>query len=398
MTIGIFGNTNNYPYILATGFQELGIPVKLVVNRPELLHRPESRLPGLSNSYPDWILDCANIPEESYAAQAPEIARVVEFLSRDTKGVLLNNLGPSLHADINRPSIAFLTGSDATYYANYRSAEIRGAVWDNSFRQSEEGCEAILRWRRLVRRQRGGILAARATSFAPRGLVPEGDVILDSIGVPNEGRFFIVMADTIALRPMTPSRNRKTLIVLNGARLNWKKPLPAGFTGQDAKGTDILLRGFASHVRCGGKAELRLVKKGIHVAEAQKLVAELRLDPYVVWLDEMDQFHFIEEMKNADVVCDQLGESFPGMVAVDAMAIGKPVIANFRSNFGNTLPGPMPVFNAMTEEDVQNHLESLAASPKLRKDICTAARDYAEKYLSPEYNAKLCIERLSLNL
>ena len=41
---------------------------------------------------------------------------------------------------------------------------------------------------------------------------------------------------------------------------------------------------------------------------------------------------FYEQVGEADAVCDQMGPAIPGMTAVDAMAIGRPVIANFRIN------------------------------------------------------------------
>ena len=53
----------------------------------------------------------------------------------------------------------------------------------------------------------------------------------------------------------------------------------------------------------------------------------------IVWRDELSLRGFQEELAGADVVCDQLGEAMPGMVAVDAMAMGLPVVATNDAHF-----------------------------------------------------------------
>jgi hypothetical protein len=55
--IDIFGNTNNYPLLMAQGTRLPGHNVRLVLNRKDLLHRPEARYPDWVNACPDWIGD-----------------------------------------------------------------------------------------------------------------------------------------------------------------------------------------------------------------------------------------------------------------------------------------------------------------------------------------------------
>lgn len=397
-TIGIFGNTNNYPYLLATGFRKLGHQVKLVVDRPELLHRPEAKAGDYSTSYPDWIMDCAALGEDQFIAESPRICDAINFVSSGCRATVLNHIGPSLSSRLRIPALSLLSGSDLTYYADYRSAEMRRSRWSPDFVRSAGGRLAEEKWIEFVSRQRDGILSSMAVSFPYPGLVPEGDALLRSIGVSDDRRFFIYIADTINLRPAALRKADKTkLILLNGARLTWKKPLPDGFSSQDDKGTDILLRGFAEFVKQGRKGELRMFRKGLHTTETELLIQELGIEDNITWIDELPLAGFWQAMREADVVCDQLGASFPGMVALDAMALGRPVLANFRLDImGSFFPEDIPVCNATTAAEVCTQLETLSESTEFRAHLGLRARQFAERYLSPEANALKCLERLDL--
>jgi glycosyltransferase involved in cell wall biosynthesis len=227
-------------------------------------------------------------------------------------------------------------------------------------------------------------------------MIPEGDALLRSIGVQNAQRFFVYMADTHRPQAGRASVNDR-LRVLNSARLNWGAVLPLGFSSQDNKGTDTLLRGFAQFIQQDGNAELRLVRKGLRVKETEELIRSLKIDDFVVWLEEMSLAEYYDELDRADVVCDQLGTSFPGMAGLDAMVTSKPVLANFRLDvLQKHFPAPWPVLHATTAEDVCRHLRELGRSASRRQEVGDAARTFAMKYLSPEINAKMCLERLGV--
>lgn len=396
MNIGIFGNTNNYPYLLATGLRELGVGVKLVVSDSAALHRPQAPESDKAAGLPDWIFDASAISEEDFVVASPRIGDALNFLTHGVDAVILNGLGPSLHSFVECPAISLLTGSDLTYYADFDSTATRAANWDPEYRRSPGGRLWVRRWQEFIGRQRDGILGSRAVSFGVRGLIPEGDRLLDEIGVPNACRMFVYMSDTNRLNRSEPPK-RQTLRVLNGARLNWVNPLPPGFNAQDAKGTDTLLHGFAKFIGSGGRGELLLVTKGLHVSETRALVGRLGLESNVTWLNEMNLGSFREAMVEADVVCDQLSTSFPGMTALDAMAIGRPVIANFRPEaMGQLYSEPWPVCHAQTADDVAAALTKLAHSRDYRLDLGARARTFAERHLSPEANARACLARLGL--
>ena len=394
-TITFFGNTNNYPYLLVSGLRRLGHDARLVVNQAEPLHRPESADPKLAAGYPYWLHDCSHLPEADFVAESTAISDTLNFVAASHYAVL-NHLGPSLAARLDIPHLALLTGSDLTYYANPATVDTRSRSWDPDFQRSPGGVLAREKWTAFIERQRCGIATSRAVSFPPRGWVAEADALLSDIGIDDQRRFSLFVCDTLVLSYSETYPGEK-LRVLNGARVNWKKPLPAGFSTQDDKGTDVLIRGFAEFLSHGGKAELRMVKKGIHVEETRELARLLGVDGAVTWLDEMPLSAFRDEMRRADIVCDQFGSSFPAMTAFEAMALGKPVLGNFQLDWFKTEYGDAaPVCQAANAQEVAQQLEQLVRSPERMKSLGWAAREFATKHLSPEANALKCLQRLGL--
>lgn len=392
MRIGLFGNTNNNPLLLALGLRELGHSVVLVVNRKELIHRPESKFPEFAGGYPNWIIDASDLSEEDFVWVSPRLEPVLNALAFGSDGLVLNDLGPSLLEFCQLPSVALLTGSDLTYYANPETTSVRFSGSALDYRQTPGAQLGMRTWDAFIERQRAGIRQATVVSTAIPGLVPEMDSLLQDIGVPESRRdsYYMAFSDASA----QPVRTSGPMRVVNGARLNWK-PLPDGFCGLDYKGTDVLLRGFADFIAQGGTAQLVLFRKGQHIAETEALVDSLGITAQIVWRDQLSLHEFHEEILQADVVCDQLGETFPGMVSLDAMAHGIPVIANFRPEINHPLfPKPVAACQARTAADVTAHLSTLAASAATRDDAGLAAREFARRYFSPIASARRCVRDL----
>lgn len=395
MRIGVFGNTNNYPLLLVLALRRLGHHAVLVVNRKELLHRPEARYPTLARGYPDWIMDCSHLGEEEFIAATPHIGEVINFLACNSDGLLLNDLGPSLLEFCSLPAVAVTTGSDLMHYADPGTVALRQHGWADDYRRSPAGRLWTRTWEAFIARQRAGILAADAVAASLPGLVPAADALLQDIGVPDDRREFFYMAD-LEGGPPRQARPTSRLRIVNGARLNWKKPLPAGFSSQDHKATDVLLEGFADFVTAGGDAELVLFRKGLHVAETEALAQALGIADRILWREEVGLREFYAEIAQADIVCDNLGDSFPGLVALQAMAAALPVIANFQPRFtAPHFPQAIPACQASTPAEVAGHLTTLAGSARARATTGLASRRFVRKYCSPAVAAEACVRRLT---
>lgn len=393
LSITIFGNTNNYPLLLALGLRDLGHSVRLVLDRPEGLHRPESLVPEWATGYPDWIHDCSHLSEDNFAEDGAVLHQAIAPLAEGTDLAILNTVWVSISGKLCCPHIALLTGSDLIYLADFDSVRRRLLGCDPAFRRGPDGQAALLRYADFVARQRVGILGADLVSFTYPGLVPEGDRILAEIGIETDRRHMLRLADTDRLTPR-PEKINPVLTLLSGARVVFCGNTHLGYNEMDIKGTEILIEGFARFIEQGGQALLQLPRKGADVEAALALIERRGLTDAVQWLDEMPLNAFRAQMASADVICDQFGTSFPGMVTMDALALGKPVLAHFRNEIlANHPPGPLPGFDARTPDEVAEQLQAIAAHPDRRKAVGREGRLFAERHLSPRQAATALLDR-----
>lgn len=396
LSIALFGNTNNYPLLLAEGLAALGHHVRLLVNRKELLHRPESKHPEWKGNYPSWVFDFSDITDLDVAYETPAIDGVIAQLTHRVDLAILNDIGPAFAKYLRCPHVVFLTGSDLSYYADFNSVQLRTANWDPAFRSSVAGRRVTRKVSELVIDQRDGILSAGVVSFGLRGLIPKGDRILDSIGVLDTQRIMIYISDIDRLRRV-PAPNNERLRILNGSRVLWKQTEINSYFDMDLKGTDVLLTGFASYCKQGGKGQLRMFRKGGDVHAAMEMIDSLDIADRVVWLDDMPLVRFHDEMASADIVCDQFVQSFPGMVTVDAFALGRPVLANLRNEvFASHYSEPLPGLQASSPDEVCDQLLRAENNRATLQALGDQSRHFAETHLSPVRMAEVVLSKCQL--
>jgi len=394
MKIGFFGNTNNYPFMLAQALRELGHDVVLVVTSQELLNRPESRYPEFKQAYPNWIVDVAHLSEWDLIALSPSLAPVLDVLST-CDALVLNFTGPSLWPLLRRPAIALLTGSDLEHYANFATVEVRSANWDPAYKASADGQLNLNLLRDFVERQREGIREAVAVRYFPRGLVPAGDAMLDELGVSDAKRVFLLSAELELVKPTSaPSNN--PIRIFCATRLTWKPPIEPGRSLLDYKGSDIMIRGLGLFYReTGVRLDIQLVRKGLHVAETEQLIVEEGLTDQVTWSGEMSLAAVWAEYRRSDIVIEQLGNSTIGSAGLEAMAAGRPVIGNARTEmFEGHFGRPSPICQAQTAVEVCAQLKRLVSNPAKREKIGMLGRRFVEEHCSPRRATQTCLDRL----
>jgi len=293
------------------------------------------------------------------------------------------------------PSIALLTGSDLSAHARL-DAYKTGAAQYGRFPTLVRRLTNWIYVMRLARPQREGISGAAGIVYFPRGILPSSDSLLDEMGVGDDRRILNAMTDCDELAYVPPRLNNPVRLFC-GARLNWTSLAPEGAKEVlDYKGAEIMIKGLALFVRTTGvPLQIRLVKKGLHVRETLQLAEELGLAKHITVLEEMTQKQVIAEYGLADVVLDQLGDGIMGMVALDAMACGRPVIANARPEILEPILGvPSPVCQASTPEEVSEQLALLHFNPGQRERIGLASRNYVERYCSTVALAERCLKKL----
>jgi glycosyltransferase involved in cell wall biosynthesis len=93
----------------------------------------------------------------------------------------------------------------------------------------------------------------------------------------------------------------------------------------------------------------------------------------------------------ADVVVDQLLCGTFGMLSVEAMAMGKPVITYIRDDLKSTYPGQLPIVSA-SPDTLESTLEDLIVNSQKRRTLGQQGRYYVEKYHDVRAVTKKLIE------
>jgi hypothetical protein len=285
------------------------------------------------------------------------------------------------------------------HYANFGTVEVRTASWDPAYKASAYGQTNLNLFREFVQRQREGIREAVAVRYVPRGLVPAGDAILDELGVLDRQRVFLPSAELELVKP-TPAPHNNPVRIFCATRLTWKLPVEPGRSALDYKGSDIMIRGLGLFYRqTGVRLDIRLVRKGLHVAETEQLIAEEGLSDQVTWSDEMSLAEVWAEFARCDVVIEQLADSAIGGAGLDAMAAGRPVIGNARREmFEGYFGQPSPICQAQSAEEVCAQLKRLVFNPAKREKLGALGRRFVEEHCSPKRAAQICLEHLQAAL
>ncbi|MDR0466255.1 MAG: glycosyltransferase, partial [Deltaproteobacteria bacterium] len=307
--------------------------------------------------------------------------------------LVLNYDAVSLGAVETRPYFCLLTGTDLVYFANPCEIKDQFVVPDAAVLDHYPNRAYIRNWIAFCLRQRSAIRQAEGYSFFPSGCLPWADEVLAGIGAAPERRLSFLLTETEALEFSAPRRG-DCLRVLYGARLTWDRTSAPYWSDLDYKGSDIFLRGFAEFVQQGGKAELTLFRKGDHIRQTEELVTALGLSASVRWNDELSQRDFLEAVRATDVTADQIGASHIGMVTIDSMSLGRPVIATAPDYNAWNWPTPLPICHADNAGDVAAWLGKLAGNPAFYGEIASRARSFAEEHFSPVSTARRLVEAL----
>ncbi len=390
MKIGFYGNANNYPFMLALALQRQGHEILFIVSSRHALNRPEFRYDYIPRPYPGWIYDLSSPFRWQFLVPGIGGQRVCSLLNTCDLA-LLNEEGPALAGGLKIPYIVLLTGSDLEIFADpAKAATLKPQLFARPAWLRAAGRALVptrLIHRQLTEPQRAGIRGARLVTYLARGLIPNGDRLLDEIGTSEVQRVFLLQAD-LEINPLVAPPDNPVVRIFCLARLTWK-PEP-GLVALDYKGSDRMIHGLALFWRKHRqRLDIRLVRKGRHVVETEQLLAELGLADQVTWLDELTQTQVREEYQASDIVFDQLDRGVVAMGGFEAMATGRPLIANGRPEIMEAAIGaPAPICQASTAEEVCLQLERLVPSRDARDAVGRASRKYIEAYFSSDAAAR----------
>ena len=94
---------------------------------------------------------------------------------------------------------------------------------------------------------------------------------------------------------------------------------------------------------------------------------------------------------SADIIIDQLKVGTYGVLSVEGMALGKPVICYIMDSIKSDFPKELPIVSA-TVNNIAEKIEGLLIDGELRRKLGIAGRHYVERYHNYRYNAYLLKE------
>ncbi len=138
----------------------------------------------------------------------------------------------------------------------------------------------------------------------------------------------------------------------------------------------------------------RGVKGTEHVIDAVTRASEVTNNVELLLIEGCTHQHALEQYRRADIVIDQLTAGWYGGFAVEAMAMGKPVICYLRHNDLRFIPDRMraelPIIQASTESLYRVLLDYSTTRPGELAMIGAKSRCFAERWHNPREIAQRC--------
>jgi len=123
--------------------------------------------------------------------------------------------------------------------------------------------------------------------------------------------------------------------------------------------------------------------KGTHLIE--KAISELQQTHQFEYrrIERLNHEEAIKLYRDADIIVDQIRCGSYGLLSVETMALGKPVIAYIRDDLVSKFPAELPIFNS-NPDNIKDRIRILLEQPSLRQQLGMQGRKYVEKYHAKE--------------
>lgn len=371
------------PMTYALKFKDDGFDVRYVVEteRDNYLMRPEHQFPSkVSYPYPDWIKE---IPWENnllkYGLLPYSNPEAIQAMT-DRDVIFLNDYGIALapHLPKRAIKIAISSGGDIDQTCSW-------AIIESQARSALPHKFRLAWWVLAIRRtliQRSGLKHCQAISYFPKGLNPDGDMLIE--GITNSFAPFLIPRYEVnfeaAGTSMKPQHDRTLSEILVPVRF---KITTAKGTEIEYKGNDIILRALAKYRERNSQIKIHLMRKGDpqDLELADRMCSDLDLKKNIIWHDPMPLADLFRLYEQSDVCIDQVGTHWMGANGCYALYIGRPLITNARPEIMESFWGSKsPILNAKNERQIIDHLIH-CEDPANRREIAAAGHAFARNYL-----------------
>lgn len=167
------------------------------------------------------------------------------------------------------------------------------------------------------------------------------------------------------------------LRILHATNLDWGVT-DAGSWRNSSKGNDIFIAGILDALKQGADIECLISYRGPDREIAKRWIDGSGFSEKFQWIGELNQLAVQKLMAEVDLVVDQFTVGAFGLIALEAMSLGKPVLLRLDDQYLQDLyPGDeqVPVINHANSEEIANFLAKVT-SDELRY-IGLQAREWA---------------------
>lgn len=148
------------------------------------------------------------------------------------------------------------------------------------------------------------------------------------------------------------------------------------------KRIDVLLAAAAALRPRIPQLEVRIVGRGPCTADLEQLARRLDLADTVVWLGDVSRADLAAEYNRADVFClPSVQEGF-GIVLLEAMAAGTPIVAARAAAIPEVVPHGLLV-EPESSAALADGIEELYRSPELRAQLASTGASWVEQFDAP---------------
>ncbi len=148
---------------------------------------------------------------------------------------------------------------------------------------------------------------------------------------------------------------------------------------------DINPSAAQAHIKIVHAPSNRAIKGTDYIESAITALKSKGYSIEFILVEKLNNKEAIEIYKKADIIVDQLRIGWFGVLAVEAMALGKPVVSYVRSDLRHYLPLEKPVMVA-DPKNIQTVLEYLINNPSYRQSLSAEGRKY---YLNHHHPRKV---------
>lgn len=192
-------------------------------------------------------------------------------------------------------------------------------------------------------------------------------------------------------RPVQPiaSLLEGKLRFFHPSHLDFKVRDPGGHR-TSAKGSDRFLRAFIRALDHGLNADCLVLDRGPDRWEAKKIVEATPHASRFVWRPHLSRDELFDEMTRADVIVDQFDVGGLGGIAIEAMALGKPVMTYVAPQCVHIVySSPPPVISAHSEDEIFDAIMSYADRSRL-----LALGASAHEWVHENHGWETCLDQL----